>query len=150
MRIPSPTDCPYFLVSRASLAVTSALKQALTEAGVKHVRPAYLGVLMSLWNEDGLKVVELGRRAGLEPSTMTGLIDRMEADELVQRMDDPDDRRAHRIHLTHAGIKAKEPVLEVVDSTLNKALKGIGEKDLIHMKKILRRVLQNAREEDQA
>ena len=33
------------------------------------VRPAYLGVLMSLWQEDGLRLAELGRRVALEPST---------------------------------------------------------------------------------
>ena len=57
------TECPYYLVSRATLVVTAALKRGLAEAGMAHVRPAYLGVLMSLWQEDGVKVVELGRRA---------------------------------------------------------------------------------------
>ncbi len=71
--ITDPRDCPYHLVSRATLLVTSALRKELRDAGVDHVRPAYFGVLLSLWREDGLKAVELGRRAGLEPSTMTGL-----------------------------------------------------------------------------
>jgi len=73
------TECPYYLITRASLACTARLKEALAAAGVGNIRPAYLGVLMSLWSDDGLRAVELGRRAGLEPSTMTGLLDRMES-----------------------------------------------------------------------
>ena len=33
-------ECPYYLVSRATLVITSALKRALSEAGVGQVRPA--------------------------------------------------------------------------------------------------------------
>jgi len=103
------TDCPYYLVSRTTLLVTAALKRELGAADVERVRPAYLGVLMSLWREDGLIVVELGRRAGLEPSSMTGLLDRMARDGLLRRSPDPADRRVHRIHLTEAGRDAERP-----------------------------------------
>ncbi|MHC4108867.1 MAG: MarR family winged helix-turn-helix transcriptional regulator [Planctomycetota bacterium] len=142
--ITDPTDCPYYLVSRATLLVTHALRQELRDAGVDHVRPAYLGVLLSLWLEDGLKVVELGRRAGLEPSTMTGLLDRMERDGLLSRSADPEDRRAQRIHLTNKGRDAKPAVSKVMDRALGKILDGVGEADLTRLKKTLRRVLANA------
>ncbi len=99
-------NCPYYLVSRVTLVVTSALKKGLAAAGVGDVKPAYLGALFALWKEDGLKVVELGRRSGLEASTMTGLIDRMEHDGLVERRDDATDRRVQRINLTEKGREA--------------------------------------------
>jgi DNA-binding MarR family transcriptional regulator len=142
--ITDPRDCPYHLVSRATLLVTSALRKELRDAGVDHVRPAYFGVLLSLWREDGLKAVELGRRAGLEPSTMTGLLDRMEHDGLLTRSSDPNDRRAHRIHLTDAGREAKSPVSRVLDRALGKILDGIRQSDLAQLKKTLRQILANA------
>ena len=80
MNFPLPPDCPYYLISRSMLAVTSLLKKGFANEGINTIKPAYLSVLLSLWNEDGLKGNELGRRAGLEPSTMTGLLDRMERD----------------------------------------------------------------------
>ena len=92
MKLNSVKECPYYLISRVSLVVTSALKKGFANAGVEQVRPAYLCALMSLWQEDGLKVIELGKKAGLEPSTMTGLLDRMERDGLVSRTTDPRDR----------------------------------------------------------
>jgi DNA-binding MarR family transcriptional regulator len=142
-----PTDCPYYLVSRATLVVTAALRRELAAADVETVRPAYLGVLMCLWREDGLKVVELGRRAGLEPSTMTGLLDRMERDGLVARTADPHDRRALRILLTERGRAVQAPVTEVVDRTLATMFAGMSEAEVGDLKHSLRRVLANAQEQ---
>ena len=142
----NPNDCPYYLISRTALAVTSALKRGFAEADVENVKPAYLGVLMTLWQEDGIKVIELGRKAGLEPSTMTGLIDRMERDNLVVRSADHDDRRVLKIFLTDNGRNARKSVLEVVDKTLKKVFSGIPERDLTLTKDLLRQVLLNAHE----
>jgi DNA-binding MarR family transcriptional regulator len=139
-------ECPYYLISRVSLAVTSALKKEFIESGVEPVKPAYLCVLMSLWQEDGLKVIELGKRAGLEPSTMTGLLDRMERDGLVSRTTDPRDRRALRIYLSETGQNVCAPVLKVVDDVLADVFTGISKEDISHTKNLLRHVLANAYE----
>ncbi len=144
----APTDCPYYLLSRATLVITSALRAGMNEAGVGHVKPSYLGVLWSLWEEEGLKVVELGRRAGLEPSTMTGLLDRMERDGFVTRKADTQDRRVQQVRLTKKGRTAQKSVVDVVDKTLAKALAGISEKELEKLKELLRRVLANAHSEN--
>jgi DNA-binding MarR family transcriptional regulator len=102
---------------------------------------------MSLWQEDGLKVIELGKKAGLEPSTMTGLLDRMERDELVARTTDPNDRRALRINLTKTGQQVRDPVLKVVDRVLTEVFAGIAEDDISQTKNLLRHVLANAHED---
>ncbi len=143
-----PPDCPYYLISRATLAVTSHLKKGFANKGIGTIKPAYLGVLLSLWNEDGLKANELGKRAGLEPSTMTGLLDRMERDGLVKRKPDPNDRRAHRIHLTKEGVAAEVSATKVVSDTLEKVFNTISGKDIETTKNVLRTVLLNCGKED--
>ena len=142
----SVEDCPYYLVSRATLAVTSALKERFTRGGIVNVRPAYLGVLMSLWQQDGIKVNELGQRAGLEPSTMTGLIDRMERDGLVERTAHQDDRRAQKIHLTSQGRGVRQAVLAIIEETLADVLRSIPKKEMAVTKGVLRRIIGNAHE----
>ena len=136
-------DCPFYLVTRASLAITAHLKRALAAAGAGAVRPSYLGVLMSLWQEDGQRVVELGRRAGLEPSTMTGLLDRMERDGLVTRSPDPTDRRVLRVRLTTEGARVRPGVDSVLDASLEGLLNGVTGDDLESLKRSLRVVLTN-------
>ncbi len=148
MNFPLPPDCPYYLISRSMLAVTSLLKKGFANEGINTIKPAYLGVLLSLWDEDGLKANELGKRAGLEPSTMTGLLDRMERDGLVKRKPDPNDRRAHRIHLTKEGVDAEVSATKVVSDTLEKVFSTISEKDIETTKNVLRTVLLNCGKED--
>ncbi len=149
MELINPGECPYYLVSRTTLFITSALKKGFLNGRVEHVKPAYLGVLLTLWREDCLKVVELGREAGLEPSTMTGLLDRMERDGLVCRCNDPQDRRVLRICLTEAGRNVQKPVMEVIDQVFSSVFKGISKQELFNLKDILRRILANAHEESE-
>ncbi len=144
-----PTDCLYYLVSRATLVATSILRAELAAAAGPRVKPAYLGALMSLWNEEGLRAVELARRAGLEPSTTTGLLDRMEADGLIERRPDPTDRRALTIHLTAQGRALREPVLGVVARMLARATRGISPQRLDDAREVLRRFLENMQAEKQ-
>jgi len=146
MRFTELTNCPYYLVSRVALQVTAALKKGLGAAGVPAVRPAYLGVLMSLWQEDGLQVMALGRKVSLEPSTMTGLLDRMVRDGLVARTVDPRDRRAQRIKLTPLGSEVRGPVQAVVDRVMARVFAGIAPPELERTKQLLRQVLGNLQE----
>ena len=142
-----PMNCPLYLVSRLSLVITSALKKRLTEAGLGHVKPAYLWVLLSLWVTDGLKVTDIARKAGLDTSTMTGLLDRMERDGLVARTADIRDRRTLRIYLTDEGKRIQEPVMAETLQVLDECFGGIPEADLEVTKRTLARVLSRVREE---
>lgn len=54
---------------------------------------------------DGLTQIELSRRLIMHRSNVTGLVDRLEARQLVRRADAPNDRRAFNIVLTAAGRK---------------------------------------------
>jgi len=149
-RLINPQDCPYYLVTRVGLVMTSAFKKCFLAAGVGHVKPAYLGVLWCLWREEGAKMIDLARCAGLEPSTLTGLLDRMERDGYVKREADPHDRRVFQIFLTEEGRKIRDIVIRMVDETLALLFDGVEETELAQMKKVLLRVLDNARGESGA
>ena len=137
-------SCPYYLVSRINLVVSSVLKKRLNSAGVAQVKPAYLWALMNLWENDGQKVVELGRKSGLETSSMTGLIDRMERDGLVLRVPDPTDRRVLRINLTEDGKKVRKPVISVVETLLSELFEGASEEEIFRTIQLLQGVLEKA------
>jgi len=77
---------------------------------------------------------------------MTGLLDRMERDELVARTADLNDRRALRINLTKTGRQVRDPVLKVADRVLTEAFAGIPQEDISQTKNLLRHVLANANE----
>ena len=89
-----------FLLAKASQRWNELLAERFAAAGFREVRPAYGSVLIPLFEEDGLRMGELARRARLSKQTMTMLVRRLERDGLVERRPDPDDARASRIYLT--------------------------------------------------
>jgi MarR family transcriptional regulator, organic hydroperoxide resistance regulator len=84
-----------------------------TARGYEDVRPSYGSVLLPLFEEDGLRMGELARRARLSKQAMTELVPRLERDGLVERRTDPSDGRASLIFLT-ARSRAFEPVAAAV------------------------------------
>jgi len=138
-------DCPYYLITRASLMMTSTFKRSFAAAGIGRVRPAFLVVLFCLWKQEGLKMIDLARASGLEPSTMTGLLDRMEREGFVTREPDPDDRRVQKIMLTNSGRGVRRTVEKMVDETLDLLFDGIPEGDVDGANVVLRQLIVNAR-----
>src|SRR5580658_4841246 len=69
-----------------------------------NLAPHEYGVLYALSTApNGLRITELGEDVLLTQAGMSRLITRLEARGLLERADDPDDRRACRIRLTPAG-----------------------------------------------
>lgn len=141
-------DCPYYVVTRASLTMTSAFKKSFTAAGLGNVRPSYLVVLWCLWEQPGLKMAELARNAGLDPSTLTGLLDRMERDGFVLRAPDPEDRRALKIQLTESGAAIQRTAKNLVDKTLSMLFDGIDEQEINRTNEVLKQVMINVKGEE--
>ena len=89
-----------FSIYAAQHAFNRFYKPLLSPLGLTY--PQYL-VLLTLWEEDGLPVVAIGERLGLDSGTLTPLLRRMEDSELVARIRDNLDERMVRIHLTARG-----------------------------------------------
>jgi DNA-binding MarR family transcriptional regulator len=114
-----------FLLAKASQRWNELLYAHFSERGYGEVRPAYGSILLPLFEEDGLRIGELGRRARLAKQTMTTMIRLMERDGLVIREPDPDDGRATRVHLTPRARRFRpvaEQVLAELDRLVNRAL----------------------------
>ncbi len=80
-------------------------------ANTDEVQPSEYGVLHALSVAPrGLRITELGEDVLLTQAGMSRLITRMEARGLVERTDDPDDRRACRIRLTAEGSEIQRRV----------------------------------------
>lgn len=60
-------------------------------------------ILFALMEQDGQNVKDLACRLSLDSPAITGLLDRLEKEELVERRNDPEDRRALKVYLTGKG-----------------------------------------------
>jgi DNA-binding MarR family transcriptional regulator len=82
-------------------AVEAQLEAALEGAGMSLAKVTVLRHLVQAG--EALPLSQLAERSACVRSNMTQLIDRLEADGLVRRVSDPNDRRSVRATLTRAG-----------------------------------------------
>ena len=116
-----------FLLAKALQRWNELLRRRFAEEGFAEVRPQYGSVLIPLYEEDGLPMGELGRRARLSKQTMTTMIRQMERDRLVTRRADAEDGRVSRVLLTRraeAFRTVAERVLGELDRALQRRLGG--------------------------
>jgi DNA-binding MarR family transcriptional regulator len=89
-----------YLLAKASQRWNELLQEGFATAGFPEVKASYGSVLIPLFEEDGLRMGEIARRARLSKQTMTTMVRLCERDGLVERSPDPHDRRATRVHLS--------------------------------------------------
>ena len=100
-----------FLLAKASQRWNEQLQERFAAAGFPEVRASYGSILVSLFEEDGLRMGELAARARLSKQTMTTMVRLLERDGLVERRADPLDGRATLVFLTPRA-RAFRPVAE--------------------------------------
>ena len=127
-----------FLLAKATQRWNELLQEQFRAAGWSAVRPSYGSILVPLFEEDGLRMGELARRARLSKQTMTTMVRLLERDGLVRREPDPADGRACRIVLT-AKARKFEPVAEHALAELDAlALEQLGQRRLAAVKQGLK------------
>ncbi len=114
-----------FLLAKATQRWNELLHERFMAAGFPEVRPSYGSILVPLFEEDGLRMTELARRARLSKQTMTTMVRLLERDGLVVRRSDPSDGRAALVALTARGRR-----LEPVAASILAELEGLARKRL--------------------
>jgi DNA-binding MarR family transcriptional regulator len=131
-----------FLLAKAMQHWNELLASRFAGAGYGDVRPSYGSVLLPLYEEDGLRMGELARRARLSKQTMTDMIRRLERDGLVERRPDPSDARASLIFLT-ARSRSFEPVAAATLRELDRVVRRrLGARGVAELKSALRQVME--------
>jgi len=92
-----------FAFLRAARVLEDRLEEAMGRVGLSGARYGVLDQLARA--RDPLALGELAERLSCVRSNITQLVDRLEADGLVRRVSDPDDRRSIRAELTEAGLE---------------------------------------------
>jgi DNA-binding MarR family transcriptional regulator len=124
----------------AAHALEKRWEEALAQVGLS--APKY-GVMTYLVEAgEPLSLSQIAERMTCVRSNVTQLIDRLEAEGLVQRVEDPNDRRAVRAALTPLGVKqqaAGRVEVEKVQKEISKTLAGVDQRALIHALEAIKR-----------
>jgi DNA-binding MarR family transcriptional regulator len=104
-----------FAVYSAAHAFTRFYKPLLERLGLTY--PQYL-VMLALWERDGVPLKDIGERLFLDSGTLTPLLKRLEAAQLIKRTRGTEDERQVMIALTAQGHALKEKARTVPSSLL--------------------------------
>lgn len=89
-----------FLLSKCHQKAFQIFREKLS---LHNLTPPQFAALAFLWKKDGQSQIQLGTAMEMDRTTISGVIDRLENQGLVNRRHDPEDRRVFMIYLTEAG-----------------------------------------------
>ncbi|SEA51646.1 DNA-binding transcriptional regulator, MarR family [Thalassobacillus cyri] len=110
--------------------------------------PQFLA-LQWLLEKGDMTIGELSNHLNLACSTTTDLMDRMEKNELVERIRDPKDRRVVRIHVLAKGTAIIHEVIEKRQAYLEGVLKNVPAEQVETLNQLLHMLHDQMLESDQ-
>lgn len=131
------TECINFLLTQAQQKVFKYLKSELDPF---NVTPVQYGVLQCLWDEGSQTPKQIGNVLGLDGSTITGILDRLENKALIVRNTYIGDRRTIKVELTEEGSKLREPIGKIVEDVNIEVLKQFSSEEIDQLKKNLKQI----------
>lgn len=119
------SDLPLgFLLVDAARLYRARIDRAFDEAGLG-LTAGEARTLVHVTINPGLRQATLAALMNVEPMTLVGFLDRLEAQGLVLREPDPSDRRAKIVRLTAAAAPLVERVMAAVAGAREEALGGL-------------------------
>jgi len=126
-----------FLVVRTARTMKKALDAKLSEFGLTTSQHT---VLSALAKEDGLSLSEIGKRVFLDKPAITGLADRLEKDNFVERRRTSKDRRVIQLFLTDKGSSLLQELDEIATMVDHKLVESLSKPDLEKFRTTLNRI----------
>ena len=132
-------DCIFFLIAKAKQAGAAFWGQKVAHL---NVTAAQAVVLNFLRDEDDVTSHALGQRLQITSATMTGILDRLEKMELIERKPNPEDRRAILVCLTQRGLDLADKINDIVADANNEFLHGLTRDEKTFLRDILKRIVE--------
>ena len=132
-----------FLIAKVHQVAGRIFARLLKDHGIEEISPPLGRVLFVLWQEDGIPIGELAKRTSLEKSTLTTLLDRLEASGFAERVRSEEDRRVVLVRRT-AKDRSRQRAYEEVSEKMNRLFyAGLSVQEIDRFEETLRRLLAN-------
>jgi len=123
MNVPTTTNIG-FLTFEVARLLRRRIDQALESAGLG-LTSGEARTLAYVAKYSGSRQAAIADRMGVEPMTLVGFLDKLEGRGLVERMSDPDDRRAKQVTVTEVAIPIAQRVMEISAEVRGHATDGM-------------------------
>jgi DNA-binding MarR family transcriptional regulator len=129
----------------AALRVASHGFRTMMDRWLEHhgLSEGRMGVLWRLRAQGSTTLGDLAESLDVSPRNITGLVDHLERDALVERFPDPEDRRAIRVRLTPAAKQKLSEIKKELGSPRYGVVAGFTEAELKQLRHLLLKLVQN-------
>jgi DNA-binding MarR family transcriptional regulator len=134
---PDAADGLAFLLSQVGAHSSARFADRLEPLGLK---PPHAGILKVIHEADGLSQQALGDRLGMFPSRLVAVLDELGRLGLVERRDNPADRRSYALYLTEAGRRALEQIERVAREHQHALCAALDASERVQLAGFLRRI----------
>lgn len=139
---PSETMGAVTAVMRVQQILQSAVDAALKPHGLTFARYEAL-VLLFFSKNKSLPMRVMGERLQLHPTSVTNIVDRLEADGLAKRLPHPTDRRTTLVQITEDGLARRQQATEAV-TAIDFGLAGLSRRQTATLSDLLAKVRKAA------
>ncbi len=126
-KLPAEAEFTTVLV-RLARAYRLGIDEALTGLGLSDALA--LPMVLLGRRPEGIRQNALAEELGVEGPSLVRLLDRLVEDGLVERREDPADRRAKTVHLTTAGQASSRKAVLALDAFRARLLEGAPQADI--------------------
>lgn len=137
-----------FLISRIKQTGTRLFDRMLAESGIDAFNGAQGRILYVLWQKDDISISSLSGQTSLANTTLTAMLDRMEAAGLIVRKPDPKDRRNRLIALTEKAKSLQDDYTRISRQMDEIYYNGFSEEEIMQFELYLHRILTNLEEKE--
>jgi len=132
------TEQSIFDLLKAAHALEERVEATLATVGLSSPKFAVLGVLVAA--KEPLPLGELAEKLSCVKSNATQLVDRLEADGLVRRVADAEDRRSVRAEITALGRERHAAGATVIEALEARFSQAVGAEDRSAVARMLRSI----------
>ncbi len=132
-----------FLIGKIKQIQGRVFEKLLAEHGIDQFNGAQGRILFVLWAHDGIPIRALSDETGLAKTTLTSMLDRLEASHHIQRVFDPEDRRKVIIRLTDTARELRDSYDAVSLRMSEIFYEGFTDEEILDFERALERVLRN-------
>jgi len=137
-----------FLISQIKQIGGRIFEKILAEKNIDAFNGPQGRILYVLWQADSIPIKELSKKTGLALTTLTSMLDRMEAAGLVNRTLDKGDRRKILIVLTEKAHTLRTDYDEVSSKISEIYYQGFNDDEISQFENYLVRILKNLNERE--
>ncbi len=136
------------LISKIHHVSGRVFSKLLKESGIDEINGPQGKVLFPLWKKEGRSIQELSEETALNTSTLTRMLDRLEAEGRVRREASPADRRKTLIFLTEKDKRMRDRYEEVSARMTEIFYRGFTEEQIDRFEESLERIFDNVMKEE--